>query len=75
MELEKLREILSETVDMDANEITEETRFDSMGLDSLDIVELLMQVDEAFGTDTQPSASLVCVGDLIANIKAQKGNA
>ena len=71
MELEKIKEIMSGTVNFDVDSITEETRFDSMGLDSLDIVELLMRVDEEFGTTTESSSSLVTVGDLIAHIKSQ----
>lgn len=72
MELEKIKEIMSGTVNYDVDTITEETRFDDMGLDSLDIVELLLRVDEEFGTTTEPNASLVTVGDLIAHIKAQQ---
>ncbi|MBQ7915312.1 MAG: acyl carrier protein [Firmicutes bacterium] len=72
MELEKIKEIMAETVDFDVETITEATRFDSMGLDSLDIVELLMKVDQEFGTETEPNAALATVGDLIAHIKAGK---
>ncbi len=72
MELEKIREIMADTVNFDVNTVTEETRFDSMGLDSLDIVELLMRVDEEFGTETEPNASLVTVGDLIAHLRESK---
>lgn len=75
MELEKIKEILSETADLDVDTLTEETRFDSMGLDSLDVVDLLMQVDEAFGTHTDPGPHLVTVGDLINSIRAAKNNA
>lgn len=52
-ELDKIKEIMAGTVNFDVDSITEETRFDSMGLDSLDIVELLMRVDEEFGTQTE----------------------
>ena len=72
MELEKIKEILAETVSFDVDTITVETRFDSMGLDSLDVVELLMRIDEEFGTQTEPNSSLVTVGDLINHIKASQ---
>lgn len=70
-ELDKIKEIMAGTVNFDVDSITEETRFDSMGLDSLDIVELLMRVDEEFGTQTESSSSLVTVGDLIEHICEQ----
>ena len=61
-------------MDFDVDTLTEETRFDSMGLDSLDIVDLLMRVDETFGTQTQPGPHLATVGDLIESIKAGQTN-
>ena len=73
MELDKIKEIMDGRVDEDVDSITEDTRFDSLGLDSLDITELLMEVDEAFGTEIEPSAELATVGDLIARIKEQNG--
>ena len=74
MELEKIKDIMAETVDFDVETLTEETRFDSMGLDSLDVVDLLMRVDETLGTQTQPGPHLAPVGDLIESIRAQQNN-
>ena len=38
MELEKLKKIIAEVLNVDENEITEETRFtDDLGADSLDV--------------------------------------
>ena len=41
MELEKLKKIIAEVLNVDENEITEETRFtDDLGADSLDVFQI-----------------------------------
>lgn len=45
--LEKLKEILSESKGEDID-ITPETNFDELGFDSLDKVDIVMQIEEAY---------------------------
>ncbi len=71
--LETIANIMAETLDCEASEITEQTRFDTCGLDSLDIMELLVQVNEAAGVKVEPSAELQTVGDLLAKIQELQG--
>lgn len=66
--LEKIAAILAETMDCDPAEITEETSFHDLGLDSLDIMELLVQINEASGVKVEPNSELKTVGDVIAKI-------
>lgn len=49
MEFEKIREILVEQFGVDESSITPDTSFvDDLGADSLDVVELIMAIEEAF---------------------------
>ena len=49
MEFEKIREILVEQFGVDESSITPDTAFvDDLGADSLDVVELIMAIEEAF---------------------------
>lgn len=49
MEFEKIREILVEQFGVDESTITPNTSFvDDLGADSLDVVELIMAIEEAF---------------------------
>ncbi|MGB9792351.1 MAG: acyl carrier protein [Thermacetogeniaceae bacterium] len=45
---EKVRNIISEQLGVDAEEITLETSFEDLNADSLDIVELIMALEEEF---------------------------
>ena len=51
MVFEKVSQMIAERIDMDASEITMETKFDDLGLDSLDVMDLLMQMEDEFGKE------------------------
>lgn len=56
--LEKVKEIIEEKLGLDGVEITAETSFkDDLGVDSLDLFELVMALEEEFGTEI-PSEDL-----------------
>ena len=47
---ERVREVLSEQLGVDETEITEEASFqDDLDADSLDLVELIMELEDQFG--------------------------
>ena len=69
MELEKIREIIADKMDIDPSEVTEESSFEDMHLDSLDLVEVIMDIEEAFDISIDTSAEPQNVGDLIEYIR------
>ena len=47
---ERVKEVLSEQLGVDENEITEEASFqEDLDADSLDLVELIMELEDQFG--------------------------
>lgn len=49
MELEKLKKIIAEVLNVDPDEITPETTFtDDLGADSLDVYQIIMGIEEEF---------------------------
>lgn len=66
---EKIREIIAEYKDMDANEIQMTSTFEELDLDSLDMVELVMEVEEKLGITIEMSESIVTIEDLIKVIE------
>lgn len=68
--LDQIKELLANSLSIDADSITEASSFsEDLGIDSLDIVELLMSVEEEFGVNIEPDPSIATVGDLIAKIE------
>ncbi len=49
MELEKLKKVIAEVLNVDPEEITPETTFmDDLGADSLDVFQIIMGIEEEF---------------------------
>ena len=72
MEFEKLKEIITDVLNVDAEEITMETTFvDDLGADSLDIFQIIMGLEEAFDIeiDNDDAEKIVTVGDAAEQIK------
>lgn len=71
MELEKLKKIIAEVLNVDENEINENTKFvDDLGADSLDVFQIIMGIEEEFDIEiaTEDAESIVTVGDAIEKI-------
>ena len=52
MEMEKLKKIIAEVLGADPAEINENTSFvDDLAADSLDILEIIMQIQDVFGIE------------------------
>lgn len=49
MELEKLKKVIAEVLNVDPEEITPQTTFlDDLGADSLDVFQIIMGIEEEF---------------------------
>jgi acyl carrier protein len=66
-DFDKLKEILSEQLGVDEDRITVQTTIDDLGADSLDLVEAVMNIEEAFGVniDDNEIENLKTVGDFL----------
>jgi len=72
MEFEKLQKIISEIMNVDPDEITEDTTFvDDLGADSLDIFQIIMGIEEEFDIEisNEDAENIVTVGDAVEQIK------
>jgi len=67
--LEKITEILREYKSDPELEVTEQSTFAEMELDSLDTVELVMSLEEEFSVTIEMNENIQSVGDLIKIIQ------
>ena len=70
--LDKVVEILAEAKDLEADRITEASTWEELGLDSLDKVELVMNMEDAFGISLEMTEDMKSVGDVVKAIDAAK---
>ena len=71
MEFEKLRQIIAETLNVDAESITEDTKFvDDLGADSLDVFQIIMAIEDTFEItiDDSQAEHIVTVADAVEEI-------
>ncbi len=58
MEFEKLREIIADVLNMDPEEITQDSRFiEDLGADSLDVFQIIMGIETEFGIEIPSDAA------------------
>ncbi|HQQ89643.1 MAG TPA: acyl carrier protein [Oscillospiraceae bacterium] len=62
--LERIAKVINDYMETERS-ITEETTFAELELDSLDMVELVMNLEEEFGVNIEMDESLKTVGDLM----------
>ena len=74
MVYEKIISMICEQFDMEPDQLNENTSFTSdMGIDSVDVVELIAEIEDEFGLDEIPEADLMelrTIGDLAAYVSA-----
>ena len=69
---EKIRKMIAENLSMDVNTITEEASFkEDLGVDSLDLFELVMALEEEFGVEipTEDLEELTTVGAVVKYVE------
>ena len=73
--LEKIKEMIADSLGVDAGTITEESSFkDDLGADSLDLFELLMALEEEYDVEipTEDLENIATVGDVVKYIESHQ---
>lgn len=75
MELEKIKAIIAEVLNIDADSITADTTFvDDLGADSLDIFQIIMGIEEEYDIELENESveQIQTVGDAVEAIRSIK---
>ncbi|MCQ2418934.1 MAG: acyl carrier protein [Clostridia bacterium] len=70
---DRVVQYLSEQLDISEEDISRDTTFDSLHLDSLDTVEMIMDLEEELGVDLDLEDKLSTVGELVDFIENKLG--
>ncbi len=74
MTFEKVKEVIVENLNVDGNSVTLESQLkQDLGADSLDAVELVIALEDAFGikVDDDAAVKFVAVKDIVAYIDSK----
>ena len=68
---EKLVAYAAKQLELDPSEITPDSTFESLGIDSLDVVDLVMSLEEEFDTEIpdEEVENIKTVGDIVKYIE------
>ena len=70
---ERVLALIAEKADMDANDIKPENKWAELGIDSLDVFELIMEIEKEFfiSIPDEDAHSLNTVGDAIKYVEGR----
>lgn len=66
--LDTIKDILNENMDIAPESVNEESTFESLGVDSLDMVELICELEERCNIEFGEPEGLQSVADLVAYV-------
>lgn len=66
--VDTIKEVLQDNLDIEPETVNEESTFESLGIDSLDMVELICDLEEKCDVDFGEPEGLETVGDLVEYI-------
>lgn len=70
--IDTIKKLLEENLDVDPSTVTEDSTLESLDLDSLDMVELISDLEEKEGIDFGEPEGITTVGDIVKHVDALK---
>ncbi len=68
---EKITAYLAEQLDVPAEDLTMDTTFESLGIDSLDTVEMVMELEERLGVELELEEKVTTIGELVKFVESK----
>lgn len=72
MTIDTIKEIMGEHLDMNTDDIKASTSFEELGIDSLETVEIMMELEDEFDIEIEVSEIGKTVGSLVEYIEGKK---
>ena len=70
MIFEKIRKVIVDQLGVDEEEISLQTSFQELGVDSLDLFQIIIELEEAFNVRIEDAESIKTVEDAVNYIEA-----
>lgn len=71
MILNKVKEIMVENLSLEADDITLESTFESLEIDSLDTFQLVIEIEEQFGISVESPENMKSIKDVVDYIESK----
>lgn len=74
MLFEEIREVICEQLGIEKEEVTLETTFDELGADSLDLFQIVIELEEKYEIQIEEVENLKTMNDAVEYVKSHKEN-
>lgn len=74
MIFEEIREVVCEQLGVEENEVTMETTFEDLGADSLDLFQVVIEIEEKYGIQLENAENIKSIKDAVDYV-TEKQNA
>lgn len=71
MIFEEIREVICEQLEVEEDKVTLETTFEDLGADSLDLFQVVIEIEEKYGIQLEEAEKIKCVKDAVEYVKAK----
>lgn len=69
MIFEEIRDVICEQLEVDAEEVTLDTTFEALGADSLDLFQVVIEIEEKYGIQLEEAENIKCVRDAVEYVQ------
>lgn len=74
MLFEEIREVICEQLGIEKEEVTLETTFDELGADSLDLFQIVIELEEKYEIQIEEVENLKTINDAVNYVQSHKAN-
>ncbi|GAA0069509.1 acyl carrier protein [Clostridium sardiniense] len=74
MIFEGIREVVCEQLGVEESEVTLETTFEDLGADSLDLFQVVIEIEEKFGIQLEDAENIKSIKDAVDYVEKKKNN-
>ncbi|MGL5416556.1 MAG: acyl carrier protein [Clostridium sp.] len=71
MIFEEIREVVCEQLGVDASEVKMDTTFEELGADSLDLFQVVIEIEEKYGIQLEDAESIKSVKDAVEYVESK----
>ncbi|MGL4847882.1 MAG: acyl carrier protein [Clostridium sp.] len=71
MIFEEIREVVCEQLGVEESEVKLETTFEELGADSLDLFQVVIEIEEKYGIQLEDAESIKCVKDAVDYVESK----
>lgn len=71
MIFEEIRDVICEQLEVEPDQVKLETTFEELGADSLDLFQVVIEIEEKYNIQLEDAESIKCVKDAVDYVQAK----